>query len=576
MFFLILYIKIFFTKCDKIYIVKIEFMRITKISWRNIGSFGNKIQTIDFSNNGQLWHLSGKSGAGKSTLLSLPILALYGKTKDVKVGDIANRVNKKGWIKFECMVNNDEYIIERTFSPSNLSITKNGELLDRARDMQGIIDNEIVCMPYNIFTNILSLSLNNFKSFIDMSPSDKRQIIDKIFSLDIINKIYELIKKDLRDLGNSINNLNAQIFSYEQTIKRSTDELERLRSINEDDINEKISGYNNVIANLDENINANIASYNEHKARLDESTTYYNSVQQQYNSLNNDISNISKKISLFNQHKCPLCETDFDNEKFADIKNELTAEYNEKNATLTKIKDVIKTYSDYIAQLNNNIITLNNNRTSLQSNRAAAVNAINMLNNSFQSVNESSAINNIIADAVTHKDELENNKVENTNKMRYLQILDSIYNANGIKTVLMDNYIPLINDEISHVLQEMSFPYNLKFDNNFNAHLEYMGTEIGTSTLSTGETKKVDLAVLISMIKIIKLKYPQLNVICLDETVSSIDYDSCIDICKILTNIATDLDINILIVSHIQLPSEYFSNRIEIVKSLGFSDMIYN
>ena len=74
------------------------------------------------------------------------------------------------------------------------------------------------------------------------------------------------------------------------------------------------------------------------------------------------------------------------------------------------------------------------------------------------------------------------------------------------------------------------------------------------------------------MIKIIKLKYPQLNVICLDETVSSIDYDSCIDICKI----ATDLDINILIVSHIQLPSEYFSNRIEIVKSLGFSDMIYN
>lgn len=563
-------------KCDKIYIVKNEHMRITKISWRNIGSFGNKIQTIDFSTNGQLWHLSGKSGAGKSTLLSLPILALYGKTKDVKVGDIANRVNKKGWIKFECMVNNDEYIIERTFSPSNLSITKNGEILDRARDMQSIIDNEIVCMPYNIFTNILSLSLNNFKSFIDMSPSDKRQIIDKIFSLDIINKIYELIKKDLRDMGNSINNLNAQIFSYEQTIKRSTDELERLKSINEDDNNEKINGYNKVIVELDENINANTVSYNEHMTRLDESTTCYNNIQQQYNSLNNEVGNIAKKISLFNQHKCPLCETDFDTDRFDNIKLELTNEYNEKNTALQQLNDALKMYSDYIKQLNNNINILNNNRTTLQSNRAAAINAIKMLTASTQSVNESSAINNIINDAITHKDELENNKIENTNKMRYLQILDSIYNANGIKTLLMDNYIPLINDEITHVLQEMAFPYNLKFDNNFNAHLEYMGTEIGTSTLSTGETKKVDLAVLISMIKIIKLKYPQLNVICLDETVSSIDYDSCIDICKILSNIAEDLDINILIVSHIQLPSEYFSNRIEIVKSLGFSDMIFN
>lgn len=551
-------------------------MRITKISWRNIGSFGNKIQTIEFSANGQLWHLSGKSGAGKSTLLSLPILALYGKTKDVKVGDIANRVNKKGWIKFECIVNNDEYIIERTFSPSNLSITKNGEILDRARDMQSIIDNEIVCMPYNIFTNILSLSLNNFRSFISMSPSDKRQIIDKIFSLDIINKIYELIKKDLRDMGNSINTLNAQIFSYEQTIKRSSEELERLKTINEDDNNKKIDGYNKIIAELNENIDANIASYNEHKARLDESTLCYNNIQQQYNTLNNDISNISKKISLFNQHKCPLCETEFDGERFNGIKVELTAEYNEKTAALQQLKDAMKLYSDYINQLHNNIITLNNNRTSLQSNKAAAVNAIKMLSASSQSINESAAINNIINDAIIHKDKLENNKSENTNKMRYLQILDSIYNANGIKTILMDNYIPLINDEIMRILQEMAFPYNLKFDNSFNAHLEYMGTEIGTSTLSTGETKKVDLAVLISMIKIIKLKYPQLNVICLDETVSSIDYDSCIDICKILSNIAEDLNINILIVSHIQLPSEYFSNRIEIVKSLGFSDMIFN
>ena len=117
-------------------------MKIKNIQWRNIGSFGNKIQSLDFSDNGELWQLYGRVGHGKSTILSLPILALYGKLKDTKVNDIANRVNKSGWILIEVETGNDNYIIERTFSPSSLSISKNGQVIDRARDMQSIIDNE--------------------------------------------------------------------------------------------------------------------------------------------------------------------------------------------------------------------------------------------------------------------------------------------------------------------------------------------------------------------------------------------------------------------------------------------------
>ena len=54
-------------------------MKINSIRWRNIGSFGNKIQTLDFSNDGEVWQLYGRVGHGKSTILSLPTLAFYGK-----------------------------------------------------------------------------------------------------------------------------------------------------------------------------------------------------------------------------------------------------------------------------------------------------------------------------------------------------------------------------------------------------------------------------------------------------------------------------------------------------------------
>ena len=211
-------------------------MKIVKLQWRNIFSYGDDITEIEFSDEGKLWQLSGKSGSGKSSLLSIPKLLLFGKTeggdgKPVDMADISNWLNKKGWICGTIVKNNDTYVIERTFSPSALTITKNGEPLDKAgvKNMQGIIDTEIMDnMPYNIFANVMSLSLNNFKSFISMSPADKRLIIDKIFSLEIINKVYELVRKDMKDLGNSINTSNSQIYSLDLTLKTSQAELDNL------------------------------------------------------------------------------------------------------------------------------------------------------------------------------------------------------------------------------------------------------------------------------------------------------------------------------------------------------------
>ncbi len=548
-------------------------MKIKSIEWRNIGSFGNKIQRLDFSEDGELWQLYGRVGRGKSTILSLPILAFYGKNKDTKVGDIANRINKNGWIKVEVEVGNVNYIIERGFSPSSLSIIKNGENIDRARDMQSIIDNEIVGLPYHIFTNILSLSLNSFKSFINMTPNDKRQIIDKIFSLEIINKIYEFIKKDLKELGQAINSLDNQIYSFEQTITQSKKELDKLKNNKDLDIDNKLISYNNLLTEIDKQLTTNITSYNEHISKLQEAETSVNNFRLLYNNINNEIKNINEKINLFNQHKCPTCGNNFDTDEFESIKDNLKKEINEKTEILNMHKNNIDAYNDYISKLKNNISILTQNNSSLQINKSSILNEIKRLKSDAKNENEFEAINNIIKNAEENKFILEKNKNEYNKNVNYLQILNSIYDAEGIKKTIMSNYIPTLNEEIKTALINLSFPYLLEFDDNFNAHLKYLGEDIPISSLSTGETKNVDLAVLISMIKIIKRKYPQINLICLDETVSSIDPESCIDIIKLLKDIAEDLQLNMLIVSHVQLPVEYFNKRLEIYKNIGFSDI---
>ena len=106
-------------------------MKIKNIKWRNIFSYGNKEESLDFGDNGTLWQLTGVSGAGKTSLLSIPKLLFFGKAEDddgkpISVNDIANWINKKGWIRGEVESGSDTYVIERTFSPSSLTVYKNG------------------------------------------------------------------------------------------------------------------------------------------------------------------------------------------------------------------------------------------------------------------------------------------------------------------------------------------------------------------------------------------------------------------------------------------------------------------
>jgi DNA repair exonuclease SbcCD ATPase subunit len=90
-------------------------------------------------------------------------------------------------------------------------------------------------------------------------------------------------------------------------------------------------------------------------------------------------------------------------------------------------------------------------------------------------------------------------------------------------------------------------------------------------TLSTGERKKADFIVIIAIIKILKLRFPQLNLLFLDELLSSVDPDGIYNILKILSQVIKDSKINTFVINHSVLPHEIFDKKIHIYKENGFS-----
>jgi DNA repair exonuclease SbcCD ATPase subunit len=187
---------------------------------------------------------------------------------------------------------------------------------------------------------------------------------------------------------------------------------------------------------------------------------------------------------------------------------------------------------------------------------------------------EFSSIQNIISENTTNLTQKGDEKVKFDDEYKYLAILEQLYSDTGVKKKILESYLPTLNKEIAYTLNELHFPYSLLFNSEFEPELQHLGIEIGVDTLSTGEKKISDIAVLISIIRMVKRKYPQLNIFMLDEVLSSLDGDKIFDVLGVLKNASVELNMNIFLIHQTPLPIEFFSHKIEIEKNAGFSDLV--
>lgn len=559
-------------------------MKFLKLEWKNIFSYGDEITSVDIGDASRLWQLSGKVGSGKSSLLSVPKLLLYGKTegsdgKAVPTGDIANRTNKRGWIRGTIQKGKDLWIVERTFSPSGLSLFKNGDVVDKAglKNLQDTIDSEILDgMPYTIFANVVTLSLNNFKSFISLSAADKRAIIDKIFSLDVINKVHELVKVDMKNIGNSINSSNSQIYVYEQTIKTSLQEIESIKSGKISASDERLAAIRISLEKVSELNNQQSALYNQTYNTYTEIQKNESLVMRERAVAENELRNVNNQIELFNMDRCPTCGTPLAGEGFDAIRNSL-------NETKIAIEEKISLFNENLNVLYENRTKCQNDMLKIQENINKIQRKASELSSEYSSIeavknslSESESIKNIIKINQESKEKVEQSIKSLNEEMKTLTILEELYSADGIKKQIMETYIPALNEEVAETLNILNFPYTLTFDANFDAKLGDMDGEVKPQSLSIGEHKEVDIAVLCSILKMVKKKYPQINLVFLDETVSSLDYESSTEIIKHLKEISTKMGLNIFIVSHTTLDENLFDVHLSVEKKYGYSILSAN
>jgi DNA repair exonuclease SbcCD ATPase subunit len=145
--------------------------------------------------------------------------------------------------------------------------------------------------------------------------------------------------------------------------------------------------------------------------------------------------------------------------------------------------------------------------------------------------------------------------------------LSKVFSEDGARKVIIKGIVKPINVFISENIRKMSLPFEVRLDEAFNAEIKALGDTVDADSLSTGETRRINIAILIAYLKMIRTKR-HINILFLDEIFSSIDFQGIQDILLLLKQFANDYNINIFVVHHAIMNNEYFDRIIKVDKNV--------
>jgi DNA repair exonuclease SbcCD ATPase subunit len=569
-------------------------MLISELGIRGFKSYGNNEQVLKLNTEkGELILLVGNNGAGKSSLLDSFDYTLYGKVRGRKkkwatLSTLPNRINGEllNRIKFNSLGTDVE--IKRGISPGVLELIENGVSNERAGKSN--VDEKIekyIGMDIETFKSFISMSINDFKNFISLSNEEKQLLLDKLFNLEVINILNGILKDiaksnkvraasfdaEIRTLDDSISSIQRSI---DKAIERQKEEERLALEREKEDIQSEID-------RITIEMNSKKDDYKSLKEKMDkikekdsELSDEMDKEKKQLINCQNDIKNVQRELDLYDSGKCPTCKTDFDSVHFSNlrtaleekklgfenIKVEIESNVTKVRERQTKLKGLSETTTTTFNDLNYLLRSYKSDIDKLTQKKASQTKPVN----STPSINIQEFQNTI--------EELEDKKVVSSDnitvckeKELYYKELNRIFGEDGVKKSIISGIIKPINHFIAENIKKMSLPFEVRLDETFTAEIKQLGSPVEHDSLSTGETKKVNISILIAYLKLIRTKR-HINILFLDEVFSSIDIEGIDSILALLKSFANDYNINIFVVHHAILNQEMFDRILKINKEV--------
>jgi len=445
-------------------------MQINSIKFRNFASYGNMWQTIDFIEDGAFVQVHGPNGSGKSGMSDAIKFAIYGKLENKKLKDIANRLNKHLEVRIHLTTKKGDIVIERGIEPGYFRLFFNGKMVDKAgkKSVQDYLEDELLEMPFYVFSNTLSLSINDFKSFIRMNNFDKRAIIDKIFGLQIVNQMREILKQQWRKLKENVDALSSQAKAYTKSLENSQHELDDLLEKIKSTRGERRIFLKDKEAKFEDYLKRTKSDRDAIRKKLEEIDLLRRDTETSISGDKQMVAEAKKMIKLYSNSKCPVCysdlQTDFHQENLKQhqtTEHEATERLKEKEESLIKFNELIQINKTNLQKLQKQISTAELQYT-LITRELDSMNDVNKKNEASQSLHRLvEKTKGIIKKSYNDKSEAEK-------KMSYFGLVEEILGERGVKQLAIKSILPSLNFEIQKLVKMLGIEHRIIFSEDFS------------------------------------------------------------------------------------------------------------
>jgi len=540
-----------------------------KVRYKNFLSTGQQFIEIELDKSSTTL-VVGENGAGKSTMLDALCFGLFQRPfRNIKKDQLINSINEKECIvEVEFTVGQKDYKIIRGIKPNTFEIWCDGDMLNQdaaQRDYQKHLEQQILKLNFRSFTQVVILGNASFVPFMQLRARHRRQVVEEILDIEIFSKMNLLFREKQKNQDELIKQTDFNYQLVDTKIEDKKKYIDDISNRSKDLADSKKAELNKSItdiANYEEDIKkVRVGIAELQKQVIDEAKVNdkHKKLHNMEAKLENTCSKHKKDLSFFQSHDdCPTCQQSIDEAFKSTMISKKAEKVQELEIALGQIETEIKTSEMKLDTINKTMVAIrekelliNRYETSIEEIKKQTIRLgqeIAELQDEKVSTAEQTGELNQLRERIT---ELEKDKLEQKNEMIYIDTARHLMQDTGIKTKIIKQYLPIMNQLINKNLADMDFFVNFSLDEEFNETIKSRHRdEFNYHSFSEGEKLRIDLAILFTWREIAKLKNStNTNLLILDEIFdSSLDSSGTDEFMRILyTTMAKE---NVFVISH--------------------------
>ena len=565
------------------------------VRWKNFLSTGNAFTEVKLDSSASTL-IVGSNGAGKSTMLDAICFALFNKPfRKITKGQLVNAVNEKDTlVEIEFSIGSREYLVRRGIKPNLFEIYLNGTMLNQeasVQDQQKTLEQSVLKLNYKSFTQVVVLGSSTFVPFMQLTPPNRREVIEDLLDIRIFSTMNTLLKDRVKSLKDSIRDHEYKLDMAKERVEmqqRFIADLKEQSAANNAQRQGEITSLRDEIVKVQEMVDADMKLCSELQGQV----TQYATVDEELGKLRVFESKFKDKKKTFQRDlkffkkndTCPTCKQSITEEFRTSKEATITDSISELEKASVDLQAKIDDITTSVTAKQNLLENIQNLQQEIASNNREVrwkQDAIGKIEESIEKTNggganlkrEQAKLKEIARDGIEVEKNLSSKKKDRDNH----DVITNMLRDTGVKAGIIKRYLPIMNQLINRYLKELDFYVSFELNENFEETIKSrFRDEFSYASFSEGEKMRIDLALLFTWRTIAKMKNSaNTNLLILDEIFdSSLDVSGTDDFMKILR--AFSEDSNVFVISHKpDAMQDRFESVLVVEKKQNFSTIRY-